>query len=134
MSLEYVINDACTVNEVQEVFMRSGIRRPVGDTDRLQRMIDHADEIITAKDGDRLVGFLRAITDYSYCCYVSDIAVDKDYQGLGVGKELIRLLRSKLGEEEVQYVLTSAPKALGFYEKLGFERNHNAFVLRRKKN
>ncbi|KOP67412.1 GCN5 family acetyltransferase [Bacillus sp. FJAT-18019] len=134
MNLEYVINDACTINEVQEIFMRSGIRRPVGDTDRLQRMIDHADEIITARDGDRLIGFLRAITDYSYCCYISDIAVDIDYQDLGIGKELIRLLRNKLGEEEVQYVLTSAPKALGFYEKLGFERNHNAFVLRRKKN
>lgn len=134
MNLEYVTNDACTVNEVQEVFMRSGIRRPVGDTDRLQRMIDHADEIITARDGDKLVGFLRAITDYSYCCYISDIAVDIDYQGLGIGKELIRILRNKLGEEEVQYVLTSAPNAIGFYEKIGFERNHNAFVLRRKKN
>ncbi|KOR90224.1 GCN5 family acetyltransferase [Paenibacillus solani] len=134
MNLEYIINGACAVNEVQEVFKRSGIRRPVGDTDRVQRMIDNADEIITARDGDKLIGFLRAITDYSYCCYISDIAVDIDYQGSGIGKELIRLLRSKLGEEEVQYVLTSAPKALGFYEKLGFERNHNAFVLRRKKN
>lgn len=134
MNLVYAINGVCTVNEVREVFMRSGIRRPVGDTDRLQRMIDHADEIITARDGDKLIGFLRAITDYSYCCYVSDIAVDIDYQDSGIGKELIRLLRNKLGEEEVQYVLTSAPKALGFYEKLGFERNHNAFVLRRKKN
>lgn len=134
MNLVYAINGACTVSEVQEVFMKSGIRRPVGDIDRLQRMIDHADEIITARDGDKLIGFLRAITDYSYCCYVSDIAVDIDYQDSGIGKELIRLLRNKLGEEEVQYVLTSAPKALGFYEKLGFERNHNAFVLRRKKN
>ncbi|SFS40961.1 GNAT family N-acetyltransferase [Paenibacillus sp. 453mf] len=51
-----------------------------------------ADEIITVRDEGRLVGFLRAITDYSYCCYISDIAVDKDNQGQGIGKELIRIL------------------------------------------
>jgi len=134
VGLEYKIDDRCTVYEVQEVFMRSGIRRPVGDADRLQRMIDNADEIITARDGSKLVGFLRAITDYSYCCYISDIAVDTDHQGIGIGKELIRMLRDKLGEEEIQYVLTSAPKTVGFYEKIGFERADKAFVIKRKKN
>lgn len=76
MDLEYRINDDCIVSEVEEVFIRSGIRRPVGDSDRIQRMIDHADENITVREGSKLVGFLRAITDYSYCCYISDIAVD----------------------------------------------------------
>lgn len=134
MDLEYRINDNCIVSEVEEVFIRSGIRRPVGDSDRIQRMIDHADEIITVRDGSKLVGFLRAITDYSYCCYISDIAVDTDYQGLGIGKELIRTLRDKLGEDEIQYVLTSTPKAVGFYERIGFERADKAFVIKRKKN
>lgn len=134
MYLDYRFEDNCNVHEVAEVFRRSGIRRPVEDTDRLQRMIDHADEIVTARDGDRLVGFLRAVTDYSYCCYISDISVDRDYQGLGIGKELIRMLINKLGEEEVQYVLTSAPKSVGFYEKIGFERADKAFVIKRKKN
>jgi ribosomal protein S18 acetylase RimI-like enzyme len=98
------------------------------------RMINHADEIITARYEATLVGFLRAITDYSYCCYISDIAVDKEYQGLGIGKELLRLLRDKLGEEEIKYILTSAPKAEGFYEKVGFERADGAFVIKRKEN
>jgi ribosomal protein S18 acetylase RimI-like enzyme len=92
------------------------------------------DYIITARDGENLVGFLRAITDYSYCCYISDIAVDKEYQGLGIGKELIRILRDKLGDEEIQYILTSAPKAVGFYERMGFERADKAFVIKRRKN
>jgi ribosomal protein S18 acetylase RimI-like enzyme len=134
VGLDFKTNESCNVKEVEEVFNKSGIRRPVGDNDRIQRMIDNADEIITARDGDRLVGFLRAITDYSYCCYISDLAVDKDYQGLGIGKELIRILRYKLGEEEIQYILTSAPKAVGFYEKIGFERAEKAFVIKRKKN
>jgi ribosomal protein S18 acetylase RimI-like enzyme len=134
LGLEYKIIDFCNVNEVKEVFIRSGIRRPVGDMDRIQRMIDNADEIITARDGENLVGFLRAITDYSYCCYISDIAVDKEYQGLGIGKELIRILRDKLGDEEIQYILTSAPKAEGFYERIGFERADKAFIIKRRKN
>jgi ribosomal protein S18 acetylase RimI-like enzyme len=134
VNLEYKINDNCMVSEVEEVFIRSGIRRPVGDLDRIQRMIDNADEIITVREGSELVGFLRAITDYSYCCYISDIAVDTDYQGLGIGKELIRILKDKLGEDEIQYVLTSAPKAVGFYERVGFERADKAFVIKRKRN
>jgi ribosomal protein S18 acetylase RimI-like enzyme len=134
VNLEYKINDNCMVSEVEEVFIRSGIRRPVGDSDRIQRMIDNADEIITVREGSELVGFLRAITDYSYCCYISDIAVDTDYQGLGIGKELIRILKNKLGEDEIQYVLTSAPKAVGFYERVGFERADKAFVIKRKRN
>lgn len=134
MGLQYKTNECCGVKEVEEVFHTSGIRRPVGDNDRIQRMIDNADEIITVRDGERLIGFLRAITDYSYCCYISDIAVDKDYQGQGIGKELIRILRERLGEEEIQYILTSAPKAVGFYEKIGFERADKAFVIKRKKN
>jgi ribosomal protein S18 acetylase RimI-like enzyme len=134
VELEYNINDLCTVNEVEALFIKSGIRRPVGELDRIQRMINHADETITARYEDTLVGFLRAITDYSYCCYISDIAVDKEYQGLGIGKELLRLLRDKLGEEEIKYILTSAPNAEGFYEKVGFERADSAFVIKRKDN
>lgn len=88
-----------------------------------------ADEIFTVRDEGRLNGFLRAITDYSYGCYISDIAVDK-----GIGKELIRILRERLGEEDIQYILTSAPTAVGFYEKIGFERADKAFVIKRKKN
>ncbi|NOU94284.1 GNAT family N-acetyltransferase [Paenibacillus sp. LMG 31456] len=134
MELEYRFNECCSVKDVQEVYIKSGIRRPVGDTVRIQKMIDHADEIITARDGDKIVGFLRAITDYSYCCYISDIAVDKSYQGLGIGKQLIKMLRDRLGDEEIQYILTSAPKAVGFYEKIGFERADKAFVIKRMIN
>lgn len=130
----YRTSDTCSADEVAEVFRKSGIRRPVGDIDRIQRMIHNGDEIITARNGDILIGFLRAITDYAYCCYISDIAVDQAYQGLGIGRELIRLLKDKLGDEEIQYVLTSAPKAVGFYETIGFERAGNAFVIKRKKN
>lgn len=133
-SIDYRTDDRCTVEEVEELFRQSGIRRPVGDRERIQRMIDHADEILTARQGARLVGLLRAITDYAYCCYISDVAVDRDYQGRGIGARLVGLLRDKLGEDEIQYVLTSAPKATGFYDKIGFEQAHNAYVIKRRIN
>jgi predicted N-acetyltransferase YhbS len=77
---------------------------------------------------------LRALTDYSYCCYVSDLAVDRSYHGQGIGRELVRRLKDKLGSEEVQYILTSAPKASGFYERIGFAKAENAFVIKRQRN
>lgn len=134
VGLEYKTDDYCNVEEVEKVFINSGIRRPVGDHNRIQKMIENADEIITVRDGQKLIGFLRALTDYSYSCYISDIAVDIAYQGQGIGKKLIKILRDKLGYEEIQYILTSAPKAEGFYEKIGFERADKAFVIKRKKN
>ncbi|GAA4861016.1 GNAT family N-acetyltransferase [Paenibacillus vulneris] len=133
MELSFQDNEECSAVEVAELFRSSGIRRPIDDLERIQRMIAHADEILTVRDG-KLVGIVRAVTDYAYCCYISDLAVDRDYQGMGIGRQLIERLKKKLGEEEIQYVLTSAPKAVGFYEKIGFERADKAFVIKRKKN
>jgi len=134
MELSFQDNAGCTAVEVAELFRSSGIRRPIDDLERIQRMIAYADEILTVRDGSKLVGIVRAVTDYAYCCYISDLAVDRDYQGMGIGRQLIERLKKKLGEEEIQYVLTSAPKAVGFYEKIGFERADKAFVIKRKKN
>ena len=132
--ITYISNELLDAQEVSDLFDRSGIRRPIGDLERIQRMLDHADEIVSARDNGKLVGIIRAITDYSYCCYISDLAVDKSYQGNGIGKELINQLIHKLGNEEIQYILTSAPNSVGFYENIGFERADKAFVLKRLKN
>lgn len=134
MELEYKQNEPVLASELAELFKRSGIRRPYDNHERIQRMIDNANEIISVWDNERLIGILRAITDYSYCCYISDIAVDKEYQGYRIGTMLLDLLLSRLGNEEIKYILTSAPNAIGFYEKYGFERNDNTFIIRRQIN
>jgi GNAT superfamily N-acetyltransferase len=74
---------------------------------------DHADVNISAWDGVRLIGIARAITDFSYCCYLSDLAVSKEYQKTGIGTELVKRLREHLGEE-VSLLLLSAPTAMDF--------------------
>ncbi|WP_233532458.1 GNAT family N-acetyltransferase [Paenibacillus alkalitolerans] len=134
MGIEYYTDRLIEPLQVVEVFRKSGIRRPINDMDRIERMIKNADEVISAWDNGILIGVLRAITDYSYCCFISDIAVDKEYQGRGIGKTLINNLKNKLGNEEIQFVLTSAPIAVEFYEKIGFERADKAFVIKRLKN
>ena len=75
-----------------------GERRPVNDIQRLECMLRNADLIVTARLGDRLVGMARAITDFAYCCYLSDVAVDVAYQRRGIGQRLIEETRARAGE------------------------------------
>lgn len=134
MTIEYAVNEPITAVELAELFRASGINRSVHHLDRIQRMIDHADEFLSARDNGHLIGVLRAITDYSYCCHISEVAVHRDYQRLGIGTKLLDLLIGKLGNEEIKYMLTSSAKAFDFYKEYGFEQAENAFVIKRQAN
>jgi predicted N-acetyltransferase YhbS len=91
-------------------------------------MLEHADLLCTAWDDSKLVGVARSVTDFEYCCYLSDLAVDKEYQRSGIGKELIRLTRSKLGGR-AKIVLLAAPNAESYYGHIGFEPHQSAWTL-----
>lgn len=95
-------------------------------------MIDNSDVLITAWTEGKMVGVARAITDFSYCCYLSDLAIDREYQKRGIGKELINRVRTEIGEE-CSLVLLSAPGAIEYYPLVGFERTDKAFVIKRKR-
>ncbi len=71
--LSYTIEMHVDPLEVADVYRRSGIARPIDDHARLTSMLQHANLMISARDQDRLVGFARALTDFNYCCYVSDL-------------------------------------------------------------
>lgn len=131
-NLTYKTNTNITPEQLSNVFKASGITRPYDDLSRLQKMIDHADITITAWNEGKLVGIARAITDFSYCCYLSDLAVDKSYQHSGIGKKLVQLLQEQLSEE-VALILLSAPNAMDFYPKIGFEKINNGFKISRLK-
>ncbi|MNH92189.1 Acetyltransferase (GNAT) family protein [compost metagenome] len=132
MAIEYKINMQLRSEDVSTVFKSSGIKRPWDDLERIQRMIENADVNISAWDGERLVGIARAITDFSYCCYLSDLAVNKEYQNKGIGTELVRHLQEHLGEE-VSLLLLSAPTAMEYYPRIGFEKTEKAFLIPRLK-
>jgi len=132
LSIIYSVNTYVEAIQVAEVFKASGIKRPVEDLGRIQKMIDNADITITAWDKDKLVGIARAITDYSYCCYLSDLAVDKEYQRKGIGKDLINELRKQLSDE-ISLLLLSAPNAMDYYPHVGFNKANNAFFIPRQR-
>lgn len=129
--IHYSDDTKVNAKDVATVFKNSGIRRPFEDLDRIQRMIDQADVIITAWIDDKMIGVARAITDFSYCCYLSDLAIDADYQKEGIGKELVKQVQDKIGDQ-CSLILLSAPGAMEYYPKIGFDKVDNAFVIKRK--
>lgn len=130
--IEYRHNYPLDPAEVARVFDASGITRPTCDLARIARMFAAPSLVISAWHSGRLVGVSRSLTDYSYCCYLSDLAVDKSLQGQGVGKELIKRTQAVIGDE-VSLILLSAPGAMSYYPAVGFQRADNAFVIRRKR-
>lgn len=130
--IKYYKNKNITAMELAKLFSASGIIRPVDDLKRIDKMIRKADFIISAYDNNNLVGIARCITDFSYCCYLSDLAVHKDYQKQGIGKALIDKVREEIGDE-ISLILLSSDMALNYYEKVGFTKANNAFLIKRKK-
>ncbi len=108
-------------------------RRPVNDAGRIQKMLDHGNILITAWEGDKLIGVSRALSDFSFCCYLSDLAVDEAYQKQGIGKRLIEETHQVAGDH-AQLILLAAPAAVEYYPKIGMERFNHCFVIPRKTN
>lgn len=128
--IEYRIDAPLALADILRVLDASGIQRPTQDPARIGRMFAAADIVVSAWHGEGLVGLCRALTDFSYCCYLSDLAVDQAFQRRGIGSGLVERLRAALGDE-VSIVLLSAPAAMEYYPALGFSPADNAFVLRR---
>ncbi|CAB3636431.1 GNAT family N-acetyltransferase [Achromobacter pestifer] len=132
ITVEYRHNFPLDPLDVVRVFDQSGIKRPTSDLPRIARMFAAPSLVLSAWVDGELVGVSRSLTDYAYCCYLSDLAVNKQYQGAGIGKELIKRTQAIIGEE-VSLILLSAPDAMSYYPTLGFELAGNAYVIRRKR-
>lgn len=130
MPIDYFHDRAITPEQFIDVLKRSTLseRRPVHDVDRIRAMLQNANLICTAWDGDTLVGVARSVTDFSYCCYLSDLAVDVSCQKQGIGRKLVQLTQSRL-HPECKIILLAAPKAEGYYPKIGFRHFHSAWIL-----
>lgn len=131
MKLRYETSRQISADEFIDLLRRSTLaaRRPVDDRQCIEAMLRHGNLLCTAWDENKLVGVARSVTDFDYCCYLSDLAVDEQYQKKGIGKELIRLTKSKLGPI-ANLILLSAPKAEAYYPKIGFTAHHSAWILR----
>ena len=121
------------VEEFLDVLNRSTLasRRPVGELATLQGMLNHADVITTARADDKLVGISRAITDYSYCTYLSDLAVVTDFQRHGIGKELVHHTHKAAGLNTT-LILLSAPQVGSNYPHIGMQPHHSCWTIARQ--
>ena len=107
-------------------------RRPVDDRRTIEGMVRCADVLITARvESGLLVGVSRAITDFHYCTYLSDLAVDVEYQGHHIGRELIKQTHAAAGKQTM-LILLSAPKAQSYYPHIGMEQHPSAWLIARQ--
>lgn len=128
--IKYTIENEVAVSEFRQVLLNStlGERRPVEDQARLGSMLANANLIVTARtEAGVLVGIARSVSDFVYCTYLSDLAVDQQYQHQGIGKKLIE--QTKLAAPLAKLILLSAPKAVDYYPKIGFSKHDHCFFL-----
>jgi predicted N-acetyltransferase YhbS len=128
--IEYKIGNHLDLDDAIELYRAStlGERRPVGDRERMRKMLLHANLVVTAWDGELLVGLSRSLTDFAFCTYLSDLAVRLSHQRQGIGKELVRRTREAAGPD-AKIILLSAPKAVDYYPHIGFTQHPSAWVL-----
>ena len=130
MGIEFKVNHLVTTDQFLELLNTStlGERRPVDDLECIEGMLKNSNLIVTAWDGDRLVGIARCMTDFHYACYLSDLAVSRSYQKQGIGKQLQVDVRAQLGPR-CKLILIAAPAANSYYEHIGFSHNDRCWVL-----
>lgn len=129
MTITYRVGNDLDLDAMIDLYNAStlGERRPAGDRERMRMMLENANLVITAWDGELLVGISRSMTDFVYATYLSDLAVRATHQRGGIGKELIR--RTQNEAPQASLILLSAPKAVEYYPHIGFTQHGSAWVL-----
>jgi GNAT superfamily N-acetyltransferase len=124
---------ALGVDEFIDILKRSTLaeRRPVGEPETIRGMLANASIIVTARTDGLLVGISRAITDHSFCTYLSDLAVDRAYQRRGIGKELIRRTHEAAGYHTL-LILLAAPQARTYYPHVGMQAHDSCWIIPRE--
>jgi len=128
--IEYRLGNGLNLDEVIALYEAStlGERRPIAERHRMAAMLKNANLVVSAWEGSLLVGISRALSDFSYVTYLSDLAVRVSHQRIGIGKELIRQTQ-KAGGPQTRVILLSAPAATSYYPRVGFTQHPSAWML-----
>jgi GNAT superfamily N-acetyltransferase len=132
MSIIYKADVIPTAEQIIELYDNARLPRPTHDRERIYKMYENSDIVITAWDNDLLVGVSRSITDRVWSTYLADLAVRSDYQASGIGKKLIELTVREAGDQSM-VLLLSVPSAMEYYPKVGFTKQESSFIINRKK-
>jgi GNAT superfamily N-acetyltransferase len=132
VEVDYSIEPGLLPDEFVDVLQRSTLaeRRPVADSKIIARMLASADVIVTARVGGKLVGVSRALSDFAFCTYLSDLAVDEGFQRRGIGRELIRRTHAAAGLH-TSLILLAAPKAKTYYPHIGMTQHESCWWIPR---
>lgn len=125
----YSVEKSLDVSEFIEVLKNSTLaeRRPVDDEQRISSMCNNANLIVTARLDGKLIGVARSITDFVYCTYLSDLAVDIKFQKKGIGRNLIE--ETKKITPQAKLILLSAPAAVDYYPKIGMTKHNHCYYI-----
>lgn len=127
--ISYHVNKPITVEQFVQLLSETtlGPRRPLNNHECLSGMLEHADILVTAWAGERLIGVARSVTDFHYCCYLSDLAVSESVQKGGVGQALIQMTCRQL-KPDCKVILLAAPLAQEYYPRIGFDKHPSAWT------
>ena len=133
ISITYRSDVKITEQEFIDLLKRSTLaqRRPIDDPAKISRMLQHGNVLVTAWHDAKLVGVSRALSDFSFCTYLSDLAVDEAYQHQGIGKKLVYLTHETAGHDTT-LILLAAPAAVNYYPKIGMEQFDHCYLIKRK--
>ena len=130
MEISYRTDITPTPEQIIDLYDTAGLPRPTLDKDRIKKMFDGSNLIITAWENTLLVGVARSITDWCWSCYLADLAVLPKHQKEGIGKKLIELTKEKAGPQSM-VLLLSVPTAMTYYPKVGFRKQESSFIIDR---
>ena len=130
--IEYKVNGLITTDQFVELLKKSnlGERRPMTNRACLSGMLANSNLMVSAWENEELIGIARSVTDFHSACYLSDLAVSEQYQGLGIGKQLQTMTQKQLGPE-CKLILLAGPSANSYYEHIGFSQDNRCWVLER---
>jgi GNAT superfamily N-acetyltransferase len=133
MDVTYQLEPNLGAEDFVDLLIRSTLaeRRPIHEPGTMEAMLANADIVLTARVGGKLVGVSRAITDFAYCTYLSDLAVDRDCQRQGIGKELLRRTHEAAGLH-TNLILLAAPAAREYYPHIGMTRHDSCWIAPRR--
>ncbi len=92
--------------------------------ERIEKLVKNVSISLAARNENGIiVGALFGLTDYAYWLYVTDLGVDRLYEGQGIGRSLVKTAHEKAGgEKDIAVYLIANENAIPFYEKIGMEK------------
>ena len=94
---------------------------------RIKKLVKNVSISLVARNEDGMVvGVIFGLTDFAYWLYVTDLGVDRDYEGKGIGRQLMKTAHEIAGgEKDIAVYLIANENAVGFYEKLGMKKSED---------